>query len=262
MEATPSITSPIETSPLEDGKLNPLRSPDLNQLLSDRINEAAWVSMIEGLPCLNIGCTPELQEMAIANNLLLPELAIRIERGREAIADARARNKRFISASALDPFLRYYFTPSPGQENPLQKLIDDFPLNLLGNAFSSIVVPFLGNLLFGSRDRDRNRIEVEALELRVNELERNALEAENKLRQAVARQIVEIDNAINQFQVQRELMRSDRTALLIAEIEYRNGISNSYPQKKQAFQRQQSSLLMQWNELKLKVNELKFLISI
>lgn len=257
----PSTTSPTDsTSGHQVPKLepNPLRSPDLNQLLDNRINEAAWAATIEGLPCLT--CTGELQEMAIANNLLLSELALRIEQTRDAIADARQRNKRFISADNLDPFLRYYFTPSPGQENPLQRLIDDFPLNLVGNAISAIGIPFIGNLLFGDRDRDRNRIEIEALEVQVNQLERSAKEAENQLMQAVARKVIEIDNAINLFQVQRERLKSDRVALQVAEIEYRNGISNNYPQKKQAFQQQQTNLLTRWNELKLKVNELRFLV--
>lgn len=216
--------------------------------------------MIQGLPCLD--CTIELQAIAVSNSGLLAELAVRIERGREAIADARQRNKRFISANDLDPFLRYYFTPSPGQPNPLQRLFDDFPLGLIGNAVSAIGIPFVGNLLMGNPERDRNRIEIEALEVQIDELERNAKEAQNELKQAIARQVSKIDSQVILFQSQRELMKNDAIALEIAAIEYRNGIDNGFPQKRQAYQRQQTEVLQKWGELGEAIAELKILIGL
>lgn len=179
----------------------------------------------------------------------------------QALASALRRQQGFNEE--IDQLSRANFRPYQAPINPLARFLSDIssPVRLFGNLLNLVGVNVIQSIFGGGTPAQQQRsIEISSLEIRVTELERGGIEAAQRLREAVAAQVLICDSAIADFQNQQVLRNLDQQRLLIAEIEYRNGVQNGYQAQRGTYHRQQASTTKSWNDLRLQMHRLHLLV--
>jgi len=259
-----------------EGKLpkiqqNPFQDPEIEQVISGKINDDLWVALRGGLPCLELSrsCLDNLQNLAIASSPLLKEIDARIAEASDKATEAKITNQRTIQLEVFTPALQYLLNTDgtvqsnghkPGFFERLGGLLIG-KVGIVNDLLSAVGIPLFNAFNGGSSTVKTNAIQVSDLQVRIAELQRARAELADKVKEKVASSLTDFDNARVEYQMSQVMVRRHGSQFGIYQRRYVRGVSTTeeFLQAQNQLDRDKVQVYGAWAKLRRSLFDLKLL---
>ncbi|OCQ92272.1 hypothetical protein BCD64_00210 [Nostoc sp. MBR 210] len=252
---------------------NPLRKPNIDEIILKEFNDDLWRILKGGLPCLetSASCLEQLQTRAVTQSPLLKELDTRISEANDKINEAKKQNKRSIRLSILTPALQYLLGPTPQAGQPQTQgtgLIDNIAgiisgkTGLINGLLNVIGIPFFQGVQGGNSEAQSRAIAISDLQIKVAELQRNRAELADTIREKVAEALIRFDEARVEYQTAQVVVSRAVDQFKVFELRYTRGNSDTenYLSRLNQLDNQKAQTYRAWAKMRRSLFELKLLV--
>lgn len=250
---------------------NPFKDPQIDQVISGKINDDLWVALRGGLPCLELSrtCLNSLQDLAIASSPLLKELDSRISEGTDKATTAKVANQKTIQLDILSPALQYLLNTNgsvdsnghkPGFFERLGGLLLG-KIGIVNDLLSTVGIPIFNSLNGGSSNVKSQAIQISDLQVRIADLQRARAELADKVKEKVTSSLTDFDNARVEYQMSQVMIRHHTSQFQIYQMRYLRGANTTeeFLQQQNQLDKDKTQVYGAWAKLRRSLFELKLL---
>jgi hypothetical protein len=251
---------------------NPFKEPDIDKIITGKIDDELWATLKGGLPCLELSrsCIEQLQAKAIANSPLLKELDSRISEATDKTDAAKKANKKSLRLEIFTPALQYLLNTAgtvdanghkPGFFERLGGLFLG-KIGIVNDLLAVLGIPLFNSFNGGSSDTVAKVIQVSDLQVRIAELQRARAELADKVKEKVTELLTAFDESRVEYQMSQVIIQRAVIKFNVTTIRFRKGelTTEEFFQKENELDKSKSEVYTKWAKLRRELLTIKLLV--
>jgi hypothetical protein len=132
----------------------------------------------------------------------------------------------------------------------------------INEILSLIGIPLLDGIAGTNAEAQKNAIAISDLQVKNAELMRGRADLAEKIREAVALQVLEFDTAAREFQISQAIAQRETQRMQLVAVSYRFGESDTeaYLAQLSAMDAKKAATLRSWTQMRSRLERLKLLV--